>query len=240
MDKNEEIIKLLKEYNQEHIIELLNKLDENKTAEGISRTIYNFLIEQNIAEKIKQKQEKLEEQGLIDLSNEYQSSIQTIIDILDEIVLVFKDDKITLDKYAQILKVGFKNSSLTKIPGTQDQVMMGDIDRSRSHKVKAIFIIGLNDGSFPSINKAEGFFGDKDREILKQDGIELANGTIENLYEENFNIYKAFTTSEKQLYLSYASSETEGKSLRPSMMVNKIKKLANEYIENKIKEGTQK
>ena len=53
MDKNEEIIKLLKEYNQEHIIELLNKLDENKTAEGISRTIYNFLIEQNIAKKIK-------------------------------------------------------------------------------------------------------------------------------------------------------------------------------------------
>ena len=30
MDKNEEIIKMLKEYNQEHIIELLNKLDENK------------------------------------------------------------------------------------------------------------------------------------------------------------------------------------------------------------------
>ena len=75
------------------------------------------------------------------------------IDILDEIVLVFKDDKITLDKYAQILKVGFKNSSLTKIPGTQDQVMMGDIDRSRSHKVKAIFIIGLNDGVFPSVRK---------------------------------------------------------------------------------------
>ena len=33
MDKNEEIIKLLKEYNQEHIIELLNKLDENKKEE---------------------------------------------------------------------------------------------------------------------------------------------------------------------------------------------------------------
>lgn len=64
-----------------------------------------------------------------------------------------KMNKITLDKYAQILKVGFKNSSLTKIPGTQDQVMMGDIDRSRSHKVKAIFIIGLNDGVFPSDKK---------------------------------------------------------------------------------------
>ena len=63
----------------------------------------------------------------------------------------------------------------------------------------------MNDGVFPSINKNEGFFNDKDREILKNDGIELANGTIENLYEENFNIYKAFTTAERRLYLSYSS-----------------------------------
>ena len=84
---------------------------------------------------------------------------------------------------------------------------------------------------FQALIKQKVFFGDKDREILKQDGIELANGTIENLYEENFNIYKAFTTAEKQLYLSYASSETEGKSLRPSMMVNKIKKLFPEIKE---------
>ena len=37
MDKNEEIIKMLKEYNQEHIIELLNKLDENKKEELIEQ-----------------------------------------------------------------------------------------------------------------------------------------------------------------------------------------------------------
>ena len=227
-EKDKEEIARLEEIRKqiiEPLISLKNKLDENKTAEGISRTIYNFLIEQNIAEKIKQKQEKLEEQGLIDLSNEYQNSIQTIIDILDEIVLVFKDDKITLDKYAQILKVGFKNSSLTKIPGTQDQVMMGDIDRSRSHKVKAIFIIGLNDGVFPSVRKDEGFLNDADREILKQDGIELAKGTIDKLYEDNFNIYKAFTTAEERLYLSYPSSDMQGKALRPSMLINKIKKI---------------
>ena len=44
---------------------------------------------------------------------------------------------------------------------------MGDVDRSRSHKVDTIFIIGLNDGVYPSINKSEGFLGDEDREYLK-------------------------------------------------------------------------
>ena len=54
-------------------------------------------------------------------------------------------------------------------------------------------------GVFPSVNKDEGFFNDKDREYFKEQKIELAKGTLENLYEENFNIYKAFTTAEDKL-----------------------------------------
>ena len=75
------------------------------------------------------------------------------------------------------------------------------------------------------MNKDEGFLNDADRERLKSDGLELANGTMENLYEENFNIYKVFTTAEREIYLSYASSDEEGRALRPSILVNKIKKI---------------
>ena len=215
----------------EPLIKLKSQIDGDKTAENISKVLYKFLVEQNIAEKVSIKIEELKEIGQIDLANEYTSSLQTIIEIFDEIVLAFKNDKITIDKYAQILKVGFKNSSLTKIPGTQDQVIMGDVDRSRSHKVKAIFIIGLNDGVFPSVHKDEGFLNDLDRENFKKDGIELAKGTIENLYEDNFNIYKTFSTAEEKLFLFYSSSDIQGKALRPSMLITKIKKIYPQIIE---------
>ena len=227
-EKDKADIERLEQIRKELVDPLMKfkkQIDENKTAIGISKAIYQFLVEQNIAEKVAGKMQQLEQIGQLDLAKEYESSLQTIIDILDEIVLVFKDDKISIDKYAQILKVGFKNSSLTKIPGTQDQVIFGDVDRSRSHKVKAIFIIGLNDGQFPSVHKDEGFLNDTDREILKENGIELAKGTIDRLYEDNFNIYKAFTTAEEKLYLLYSSSDMQGKALRPSMLINKIKKM---------------
>lgn len=227
-EKDKTDIERLEQIRKDLVTPLMNlkyKIDENKTVEGISKAIYEFLVEQQIYEKAQIKIQELNEIGQIDLANEYESSIQTIIEILDEIVLVFKDDKITIDKYNQILKIGFKNSSLTKIPGTQDQVIMGDVDRSRSHKVKAIFIIGLNDGEFPSVRKDEGFLNDADREVLKQNGIELAKGTIDKLYEDSFNIYKAFTTAEEKLYLLYSSSDMQGKALRPSMLINKIKKI---------------
>ena len=214
---------------RKEIIEALLKLQEeikkNRTVKNITIALYNFIINQNIEEKISKKISELEEKDLLDLAKEYKESYEIIIEIFDKMVLIFDDEKITVDKYQKIFKIGLKNSGLGKIPGTADQVILGNVDRSRSHKVRAVFILGLNDGVFPSSNKDEGFLNDSDREILKQDGIELANGTIDNLYEDKFNIYKAFTTAEEKLYLSYSSSDKDGKSLRPSVLISQIKKM---------------
>lgn len=226
-EKAQEIERLneLRKQIIEPLVNLQNKIRKNKTAKGIAKSLYEFMLNENIPEKVKAKIEKLEEKQLVELASEYKTSYKIILEILDEIVLIFENDNLTIDKFYKILKIGLKNSELGKIPGTADQVTFGDVDRSRSHKVNVVFIIGLNDGAFPSVNKDEGFFNDQDRDILKQNGIELAKNTIDRLYEDNFNIYKAFTTAEKQIYLSYASSDSEGKSLRPSILINKIKKL---------------
>ena len=49
--------------------------------------------------------------------------------------------------------------------------------------------------------------------------------TIENIYEDRFNTYKAFTTSENDIYLSYISSDKEGKAKRPSVLITRIKRM---------------
>lgn len=211
------------------IVTPIRKLQEKSRKDNsfinLTKILYEFLEEMKIEEVITSKIEKLEEKGFIELANEYESSFKVLIELFDEIVLVFGEEKTNFDKYMSILKIGLKNTGLGKIPATQDQVIVGDVSRSRSHKVRAVFIIGINDGEFPSIYKDEGFFNDKDREYLKAQGFDLANGSLENLYEENFNIYKAFTIAEEKLFLSYASSDNEGRTLRPSILITKLKKI---------------
>lgn len=207
------------------IRKLQEKARKDNSFINLTKILYEFLEEMKIEEVITSKIEKLEEKGFIEIANEYESSFKVLIELFDEIVLVFGEDKTNFDKYMSILKIGLKNTGLGKIPATQDQVIVGDVSRSRSHKVRAVFIIGINDGEFPSIYKDEGFFNDKDREYLKAQGFDLANGSLENLYEENFNIYKAFTIAEEILFLSYASSDNEGRTLRPSILITKLKKI---------------
>ena len=226
-NKKEEITYLneLRKQIIEPLEELKRNIQKEKTAKGITTKLYEFLQKQEIEQQIISKMDNLEKEGKVDLVQEYKESYEILINILDEIVAIFGDDTITIDQYTNLLKQGLKASSLGKIPGTQDQVIMGDVDRSRSHKVETVFIIGLNDGVYPSINKNQGFFGDEERDYLKEQGIELAKGTLENLYDDNFNIYKAFTTAENDIYLSYISTDKEGKAKRPSTIITKIKKI---------------
>ena len=233
-EKNKEEIEYLNEIRKQIIEPLVNLksiIDEEKNAKNISKQLYLFLINQKIENKINMKITELKEEGFLDLAKEYEESYKIVINILDEINLIFGEEKITIDKFIKILKIGLKNSELGKIPGTQDQVIVGDTDRSRSRKTKYVFIIGLNDGVFPSINRNQGFINDEDRENLKNENIEIAKGTLENLYDDTFNIYKAFTTAEEKIYLSYASSDNEGKSLRASNLIYRIKKIFPNLVE---------
>lgn len=111
-NKKEEIERLneIRKQIVEPLDSLKEKIEQEKTATSISKNLYEFLINQGIEQTLEIKMNKLEKQGLIDLKNEYKSSYQVLIDILDEINLVFGKDKISIEKYLQILKVGLQNS----------------------------------------------------------------------------------------------------------------------------------
>ena len=164
-------------------------------------------------------------------AKEYIASWDILMQIFDEINLVFAEQKISFENYRKILKSALEIENIGRIPEIIDQVIIGDVERSRNHKVHTLFILGLNDGVFPSTNFDEGFLNDNDRDYLKKKGIVLAKGSLENIYEEQFNIYKAFTTAENDIYLSYVSSDKEGKAKRPSILLNKIKRIFPELKE---------
>ena len=122
----------------EPLLKLKQEIAKEKSAKNISENIYKYLIKNNIEEKINKKINKIKKE---EIKEEYKASLNILTDVLDEIVTFFKDEKITIQKYKEILKIGLKNKEFGKIPQNIDQVILGDIDRTRSHKVKAVFIL---------------------------------------------------------------------------------------------------
>lgn len=226
-----ERIKNLRETIITPLVKLKADLSNNKTIGEISKKVYEFLIENKVDKILLSKKVCFENEGYVENASELELAWNIIINVLDELESIFGDEKTTFDKYIKLLRIGLNASGLGIIPQTQDQIVLGDIERSRSSRVKAVFILGMNDGMFPSVHKSEGFLSDEDRTNLKKKGIELAKTSLDALYEDNFSIYKALTTPEEKLYCSYPASNLEGAALRPSILVNKIKKIFPKLIE---------
>lgn len=222
MNEKQEKLEKMRQQIVEPLLAFKQSFMENKTVLELTQTIYEFLIENHVIENLDAKIKKYHK---IEVSNEYNTSYKILIGILQEMVSLFGEQKITFEKYKELLMAGIQASELGKIPATQDQVILGDIDRTRSHKIKVLFVLGMNDGMFPRNNTQEGFLNDNDRNILAENGIELAKTSLENIYESQFNIYRTLTIPEEKLFLSYCSSDKSGKAIRPSIILKKLKRI---------------
>lgn len=209
----------------EPLLDFKTELNRAKTAKEITVKLYQFLKENEIENKLNKKISQMNKQGRVEMANEYASSANILINILNSIVALLGEKRTSFEKYYQLLKVGCTGDVLGNIPATLDQVIVGSIDRTRTYSIKIAYIIGVNDGEFPSNNLPEGFLNDKDRISLLENGLELAKTTEDLLYEEQFNIYKAFSSAKNELHVSYVSQDSQGNSKRPSVLIYKIKKI---------------
>ena len=198
---------------------------KNKKVRGICIAIYEFLVDLDVINRINEWVDNFEELGMIGKVKEYEQVPSIVLEILDQAVEVIGEEEIDTKDFYKILKAGFESKEIGVIPVALDQVNIGDIARIKGREVKALFIVGVNDGVLPSVNKKEGILSDKDRETLKEIGVELSSTTKLKVFEEQFMVYTALSLASEYLMISYPMADFEGKSLRHSIVIPRIKKI---------------
>ena len=210
----------------EPIIKLQDKLKKpNKTVREICIYVYEFLLDINIEETLENLINSFTEKGDLEIADEYSQVWQIVVDILDQMVELMGDEKISLDKFMKVISLGFDEYELGLVPPSMDQVLVSSIDRMKNANTKYLYLIGTTDGIFPLISKESGLLSDKDRETLGEKGVEVDIDSKTRTYEEQFLVYKALTYTSENLTISYPISDHEGKTLRPSIIISRLKKI---------------
>ncbi|WP_102401057.1 helicase-exonuclease AddAB subunit AddB [Haloimpatiens massiliensis] len=229
--EDEEKEKMLQRINEirykvaEPLLELWKNIHGRHKAVHICTSAFNFLCSIGVPEKIESWVDKFKEDGNQQLSREYSSIWNLVMELLDEVVEVVGEEEVTLEEFIDIITIGFSHNKMGLIPPALDQVLVSSIDRIKSHNIKALYIIGVNDGIFPKGNWEEGVFTDLDRITLRNSGIELASDTKTKALEEQFLIYSSLTIASDYLRISYPIADHEGKALRPSMIISRLKRV---------------
>ena len=158
-------------------------------------------------------------------AGEYKQVYDGVLDLLEKCNDILKDEVVNLKEYIEILEAGFGEIQVGVIPPTLDQVVFGDLKRTRLGDIKILFLLGCNDGILPTPIAAGGLISDREKEILAQSNIELAPTGRQNSFREKFYIYTAMVKPEDELILTFARMDGNGKTLRTSTILGDLQKL---------------
>ena len=187
--------------------------------------LYDFLVENQVQEKLAAYQVRFEEQGQLARAREYAQIYRLVMELLDQIYSLLGEETITLQEFADILEAGFGEIQVGTIPQNVDRVVVGDMERTRLKQVKALFFLGVNDGNIPKNASKGGIISDMDREFLRESKLELAPSPRQQMYIQRLYLYLNMTKPSHRLYLSYSRVDSAGKALRPAYLIDTVKRL---------------
>ena len=217
-------------------VEILHMAPRAKAGEYVDH-LYDFLEQNQVQQKLLNYQQQFEQEGDLAKAREYAQIYRLVMDLLDQIYELLGEEEISLQEFADILEAGFGEITVGTIPQNVDRIVVGDMERTRLKQVKVLFFLGVNDGNIPKNVSKGGIISDMDREFLIESGTEMAPSPRQQMYIQRLYLYLNMTKPSQRLYLSYAKVNSDGKGIRPSYLIDTVRKLfpqlAVEYPQNR-------
>lgn len=208
------------------VLEFNEKYKAERTVAGKVVTLYDYLEQQGIPEKLKKLAERQDEAGELEKAAETVQVYSKLIGIMDQMVEIIGEEGISAESFHDLLKSGIEAVEIGVLPPALDGLMMGTMQRTRSGRVKAVIVLGANEGLLPMEAAGRGLLSEKERETLMEVSAKHLLKTDElRAAEESLAIYRNFSRPECQLYVSCSDTADDGQSSRPSMLFERLRKM---------------
>lgn len=220
-----ETINQVKNQIFEQFLPLKEAFEQKKSVQTINVCLYELLDKLHIQERLSKMASDFAKDGELLMEKEYVQSFEKVMYLLEQLTDIMGDEVVSLTDYSDILDSGFENLQVGLIPPAIDRLIVGDVERSRIEGIRALFLLGVNEGVLPANKEKGGLLSDLDRERLKELDLELAPSSKEEGFTQKYYLYLMMTKPSEYLFMSYSVLSEEGKSLRPSYLVSMVKKL---------------
>ena len=203
--------------------------EQMKTRKGTVRervlAFYEFITACGIQEKLDRSGKEFVKENAMDRAKEYEQIYPMVMDLFDKMTEVLGEEKVSLREFKELLEAGLSEVKIGIIPPSSDQVLVGDMERTRLKDIRVLFFVGVNDGKIPREDAAGKILSDLNREDLKASSVALAPTYRENLYTQRFYLYLNMTKPSDKLYLSYSRADDGGEPMTQSFLIGAVRKL---------------
>ncbi|MCD8036257.1 MAG: helicase-exonuclease AddAB subunit AddB [Clostridiales bacterium] len=198
----------------------------NHAVRDITIDLYEILEKLDIAQQLADRAEKAEAEGNLDKAQEQIQCFEMIGELFENMVSLLGDDKVTIREYGEILDAGLSGLKMGIIPAGIDTVIIGDIERSRIPSIRALFVVGVNEGVLPSVETdSGGIFTEREKEALEENGADFIHSGTRASFEEQYLIYMGITKPKEYLYLCRNKADDTSRETRPSSVIVRLKNI---------------
>ena len=195
------------------------------TVEEYAAALVRFMEQEDFYHKLEADVEKFRAEGDSESAKEYEQIYGIVLDVLDRLVELLGTEETGLKEFRELLDTGFSEARVGMIPPGVDQIVVGDLTRTRLNHIKHLFFLGATDANIPSATGSGGVLSSSERSFLAQEDFTLAPTDREKIYTEQFYLYLTLTKPEEHLYLCLCESGNDGKEQKPAYLIDRMQKL---------------
>ncbi len=205
-------------------------LEKLRTAPGrdgraLALAVYDFLEEIRLPAVLSARREQLLAEGKAALAEEYRQLWDILAGALEQCASVLDGYEMKLEEFGDLFALVLSQYDVGSIPVALDQVTAADAPRMAHKALRAVFVLGADDGAFPQVSQSPGLLNDDDRVALEGLGFELAPTAQRRLDREMTIAYELFALPGERLWVSWAKSGEDGEEKRPSFLVERLRRL---------------
>lgn len=190
------------------------------------RVLYDFLADTSgLPTKIEALIQEQKQNFQLELAQETAQIWNISMENLDQMVEILGDEKLSMVTFGKLLTAGFEAVEVGILPPALDGLMMGTMQRTRSGLVKAMVVMGANEGILPAESSSDSILSEDEKMLLIEKGIELCKVDQIRGMEEKIAIYRNLSKATEYLWMGYAASDDKGASTRPSSIFEKIREI---------------
>ena len=173
-------------------------------------------------EKLADETERI---GAADEAQRMTESFGKAMDLLDQITEIMGDAPFDLNEFTEIYVAGLTNVEVGVIPSAADGLSVGTMIRTRPRPVRAVAVLGANEGTLPMQPSPEGLFSVDEKEYFREKSFALGILDDIKIDEENAAMYRMLSKPSDKLYISWSMTDTQGAELSPSSLIDSIRSL---------------
>lgn len=202
-------------------------------AAGVLAAIRKLIAEGHVAERL----ERWIDNADVELAQVHAQCRDGLLELMDAAATLFAGRKVGLKDLAMMLLASMESMAIKLAPPTLDQVLVGQIDRSRSPEFSRVIVMGLNEGTFPAAAGEDSIFGDQERERLEVAQIQINPDSTRKAMQERLIGYIALTRASRQLVLTRPTMDEAGRKRSESGFILRVKSILSDLAAEPAQRG---